>query len=88
MSDGLGGNNGGIEIPRNAAMAKIIKVKCTGAGQHENEIDLDQVIGSDVVIYGNPIATGRDIPARIVRRCDVCDEGKVIVTREMIEQVL
>jgi hypothetical protein len=88
MSGGLDGSNSGIEMPRKAAMAKIVKVKCTGAGQHENEVDLDQVIGSDVVIYGNPIATGRDIPARIVRRCDICDEGKVIVTREMIEQVL
>lgn len=69
-------------------MANIIKVRCTGPGQHENEIDLEHVIGSDVVIYGGPIATGRDLPARIVRRCDVCDEGKVIVTREMIEQNL
>lgn len=69
-------------------MAKIVKVPCTGAGQHINEIDLEDVIGPDVVIYGNPIAAGRDIPARIVRRCAVCEEGKVIVTREMIEQVL
>jgi len=69
-------------------MAKIIKVRCTGPEQHENEIDLDDVIGSDVVIYGGPIATGRDLPARIVRRCAVCEEGKVIVTREMIEQNL
>jgi hypothetical protein len=69
-------------------MAKIIKVACTGPGRHENEIDLEHVIGSDVVIYGGPIATGRDLPARVVRRCDVCDEGKVIITREMIEQNL
>jgi hypothetical protein len=69
-------------------MAKIVKVPCTGAGQHVNEIDLEDVIGSDVVIYGGPIATGRDLPARIVRRCAVCDEGRVIVTREMIEQAL
>ncbi len=69
-------------------MAKIIKVRCTGAGQHENEIDLDHVIGSDVVIYGGPITTGRDLPARVVRRCDECDEGRVILTREMIEQHL
>jgi hypothetical protein len=71
-----------------AVMAKIIKVRCTGLGEHENEIDLEDVIGSDVVIYGGPITTGRDLPARIVRRCAVCEEGKVIVTREMIEQVL
>ncbi len=69
-------------------MAKIIKVLCTGPGQHENEIDLEDVIGSDVVIYGGPIAAGRDLPARIVHRCAVCEEGKVIVTREMIEAVL
>jgi len=69
-------------------MAKIVKVPCTGTGQHVNEIDLEDVIGSDVVIYGGPIATGRDLPARIVRRCAICDEGRVIVTREMIEQAL
>jgi len=68
-------------------MAKIIKVPCTGAGQHVNEIDLEDVIGPDVIVYGNPIDTGRQIPARIVRRCEVCDEGKVVVTREMIEAV-
>jgi hypothetical protein len=69
-------------------MAKIVKVPCTGPEQHVNEIDLEDVIGSDVVIYGGPIAAGRDLPARIVRRCALCAEGKVIVTREMIEAVL
>jgi hypothetical protein len=69
-------------------MAKIVKVRCTGPEQHENEIDLEDVIGPDVVIYGSPIATGRDLPAQIVRRCAICDEGRVIVTREMIERVL
>ena len=44
-------------------MPKIIKVRCTGPEQHENEIDLEDVIGSDVVIYGSPIAAGRDLPA-------------------------
>jgi hypothetical protein len=68
------------------SMAKIIKVRCTGKGQHENEIDLETIVGKDVVIYGNPIDTGRSVPARVVRRCDECDEGKVVVTREMIEE--
>lgn len=70
------------------AMPKIIKVKCTGPEQHENEINLTDIIGSDVVIYGGPIATGRDLPARIVRRCDICDQGKVIISRETIEENL
>lgn len=66
-------------------MATIIKVPCTGKGQHVNEIDLDDILGSDVVMYGTPIDAGRQIPARIVRRCDECDEGRVVITREMIE---
>jgi hypothetical protein len=70
------------------AMARIIKVRCTGPEQHENEINLDDIIGEDVVIYGGPIATGRDLPARVVRRCDICDQGRVIVTRDMIEENL
>lgn len=69
-------------------MAKIVKVLCTGPGQHENEIDIADVIGEDVVIFGNPIAAGRDLPAQIIRRCSVCDEGRVIVTRDMIERAL
>jgi len=69
-------------------MANIIKVRCTGAGQHVNEIDLENVLGTDVVLHGTPIDTGRPIPARIVRGCDVCAEGKVVITREMIEESL
>lgn len=66
-------------------MAAIIKVKCTGREQHLNEIDLEDILGSDTVVYGAALETGRRIPARIVRRCDVCDEGKVIISREMME---
>ena len=69
-------------------MANIIKVPCTGAGQHVNEIDLENVLGTDVVLHGTPIDTGRLIPARIVRMCDVCAEGKVVITREMIQESL
>ena len=67
-------------------MAKIIKVRCTGAGQHVNEIDLEGMLGTDVVMHGTPIDTGRPIPERIVRRCEFCTEGKVILTREMIDE--
>ena len=69
-------------------MKKIIKVKCTGTGGHINEIDLEDVLGEDVILYGSPIVTGRQIPARIVRHCEVCDEGKVVLTRDMIEESL
>lgn len=69
-------------------MARIIKVRCTGKEQHVNEIDLEDLLGPNVVIHGTPIDTGRPIPARIVRRCEVCAEGKVVLTREMIERNL
>ena len=69
-------------------MANIIKVKCTGPDGHENEIDIELLLGPDVVLHGTPIETGRPIPPRIVRRCDVCVEGKVIITREMIVENL
>ena len=69
-------------------MPNIIKVKCTGPDEHVNEIDIEQVLGPDVVLHGTPIETGRPIPQRIVRRCDVCVEGKVIITREMIAENL
>ena len=53
-----------------------------------NEVDLDAILGTDVVLSGTPIDTGRPIPPRIVRKCEVCTEGKVILTREMIEESL
>ena len=69
-------------------MTKIINVRCTGAEQHVNEVDLDTILGTDVILSGSPIDTGRRIPPRIVRKCEVCTEGKVVITREMIEQTL
>jgi hypothetical protein len=69
-------------------MANVMNVRCTGAGQHVNEVDLDTILGTDVVLSGNQIDTGRQIPPRIVRKCEVCTEGKVILTREMIEKSL
>jgi hypothetical protein len=69
-------------------MEKIIKVKCTGSGQHINEIDLETVLGTNVILYGAPIDTGRQIPERTVRKCEVCAEGKVVLTREIIEENL
>ena len=69
-------------------MPNIIKVKCTGPNEHVNEVDIENVLGTDVVLLGTSIETGRPIPQRIVRKCEVCTEGKVIITREMIEETL
>ncbi len=69
-------------------MPNIIKVKCTGPNEHVNEIDIENILGTDVVLRGTPIETGRPIPQRIVKKCIVCVEGKVIITREMIAENL
>ena len=69
-------------------MANIINVQCTGPGRHVNEINLEDVLGSTVILDGSPIATGRQVPDRIIRKCDVCTEGRVIITREMVERSL
>jgi len=66
-------------------MANIISVQCTGPGRHVNEINLEDVLGTTVILHGSPIVTGQSVPERIVRKCEMCSEGKVIITREMIE---
>jgi len=66
-------------------MANIISVQCTGPGRHVNEINLEDVLGTTTILHGSPIITGQSVPERIVRKCEMCSEGKVIITREMIE---
>ena len=66
-------------------MANIIKVQCTGPGRHVNEVNLEDVLGTAVILHGSPVVTGQSLPERIVRKCETCSEGKVIITRAMIE---
>ncbi|NLZ04338.1 MAG: hypothetical protein GXY19_04130 [Phycisphaerae bacterium] len=67
-------------------MGKIIKVRCNGPEGHVNEVDLDEVLREDVVLKQAPAREGRRIPERLVLPCRFCTVGKVIVTREMIEE--
>jgi hypothetical protein len=66
-------------------MAEIIKIRCSGPNRHVNEVDLSEALREQ------PIArlinfTTPDIPDRIVLHCHECADGKVILTRAMIEQ--
>jgi hypothetical protein len=66
-------------------MAEIIKVRCNGPKQHVNEVDLG------VALREQPITrqvnfTALDVPDRIVLHCHQCADGRVILTRAMIEQ--
>jgi hypothetical protein len=69
-------------------MGKTIKVRCNGPGRHENEIDLEKVLRPTIVTKGMPAKGRRDVPERLVLACRFCTAGKVIVTREMIEENL
>jgi hypothetical protein len=71
-------------------MGKIIKVRCNGPERHVNEVDLDKALKKDVVLRfarpGQPEPVPeRPVPERLVLPCRSCT-GKVIVTREMIEE--
>ncbi len=65
-------------------MAKTIKVSCNGAGHHINEVDLDKILKPVIVTRSAP-PKPKEIPERSVLPCQFCREGKVVVTREMVE---
>jgi hypothetical protein len=67
-------------------MSSILKIACNGLGQHLNEIDLDKVLQPTVVIRGWFRPKPKEIQARYVLRCQHCTEGRVVITREMIEE--
>jgi len=69
-------------------MAKTIKITCTGADQHLNEIELAKILQPVVVTRSATPAKPQKIPARSVFYCKFCKEGKIVVTREMVEETL
>ena len=68
-------------------MPKIIKVRCNGPGKHINEVDLEKALGTTPVLRGVS-TTERQIPERVVKPCQSCTVGTVIITREMFEENL
>jgi hypothetical protein len=65
-------------------MAEIIKVRCNGPNRHVNEVDLGEAL-REQPIARNVAFTPPDIPNRIVLHCRECTDGRVILTRVMIE---
>lgn len=68
-------------------MAKLIKIKCNGAGQHVNDVDLDRAI-EETAVYKGAEARLRNLPERVTLRCRVCAEGRIVITRSMLEEML
>ena len=66
-------------------MPETIKVRCNGPLQHVNEVDLGEALRAQPITR-NIDFTSPDVPDRIVLHCRECTEGKVILTRAVIEQ--
>ena len=66
-------------------MAEIIKVRCNGPNRHVNDVDLGEALREEPIARRADF-TPPDVPDRIVLRCRECTDGKVILTRSMIEQ--
>ena len=65
-------------------MGQVIKVRCNGPNRHVNEVDLDDALREDTITRGSG-RTPASGPERVVLRCRECVDGRVIVTRAMIE---
>jgi len=72
-------------------MALIMKVRCNGPEHHVNEVDLEKVLKPTSVfraIPSDPAEKKWIIPERLVLPCQGGGEGKVVLTRAMIEAFL
>lgn len=72
-------------------MATIIKVRCNGPGKHVNDVDIDELIRPTPVLRSiiyDPLAEAAKpaLQLRYQLKCRFCTEGRVVVTREMIEE--
>lgn len=70
-------------------MAKTIKIRCTGSQKHENVVDLEKVLNpKPIVTYRGASTKPKEIPERLVLPCQLCADGKVVISRAMIEENL
>lgn len=66
-------------------MAHTIQIKCNGPNQHVNEVDLDKALRPTPVVRGGPPPVR---PERVVIPCRSCTEGKIVLSRTMIDEIL
>jgi hypothetical protein len=68
-------------------MAKIVKIRCNGAGQHVNDIDLVRAL-EEAVVYRGPESLRQNLPERVTLRCSLCAEGRIVITHPMLQEML
>lgn len=66
-------------------MGQVIKVRCNGPNRHVNEVDVDVALREETITRGAD-ALSASAPERVVLRCRECVDGRVVVTRAMIEE--
>ncbi len=69
-------------------MSNIIKVKCNGPKQHINDVDIEELAKRVIIMKRAMDQPSPRRPERHVLPCKSCTQGKVIVTREMMEENL
>lgn len=69
-------------------MARIVKIKCNGAGQHVNDVDLDRAL-EEAVVYRGAEARLQNLPERVVLKCKESEcKDRIVITRSMLEEML
>ena len=61
-------------------MPQIMKVTCNGPEKHVNTIDVNAML-QEAPTFRSPT-----VPERLVSKCVSCTEGKVVITRAMIQE--
>lgn len=70
-------------------MAKTIKIRCNGSQKHENVVDLEKALQQKPIITYRGMSTKPpEIPERLVMPCQKCTDGKVVISRAIIEENL
>lgn len=70
-------------------MAYLIKINCNGPIPHLNDMDLDKLLQPATVVRGAQSAhLHSELPEKLVQKCRFCTEGRVVITREIIQDHL
>ncbi|MBS1812843.1 MAG: hypothetical protein JST84_32045 [Acidobacteria bacterium] len=62
--------------------------KCNGANKHDNDFTRDDLLRKTPVAKSASPYASVELPNKLVFKCRVCTEGRVVFTRSDLERVL
>lgn len=62
-------------------------IRCNQPERPVNKVDLDRAL-EEVIVYKGAEARLQNLPERVTLRCRVCAEGRIVITRPMLEEML